>query len=109
MLLAWPEVLKIAWLPEQDENAQPGEVLVMLAVVTVEQLTLSLKLMVTWPFNATPVAPLAGTVDATVGGVVSGSGQLISIDETRICSAVFVSRDTSRFAQLLGVMLMVPV
>ena len=43
----------------------------MFVVLTVVQFTFSDQLIVTLLFNATPVAPFAGTVELTVGAVVS--------------------------------------
>ena len=53
------------------ESVQLGLVDVMLVVVTVVQFTFSDQLIVTLLFNATPVAPFVGTVELTVGAVLS--------------------------------------
>src|SRR3989442_30097 len=45
---------------------------VTLVVLIVEAVIASLKVAVTFAPTATPVAPLAGAVPVTVGGVVSG-------------------------------------
>jgi len=55
-----------------DESVQPLPLLmVMFVVLTVVQFTFSDQLIVTIPFNATPVAPFTGTVELTVGAVLS--------------------------------------
>jgi hypothetical protein len=61
-----------AWLFEQVESVKPLPLLMVIFVVlTVEQFTFSDQLIVTLLFKATPVAPLAGTVELTVGAVLS--------------------------------------
>ena len=56
---------------EHVESVQPGLVDVIFVVFTVVQFTFSDQLIVTLLFNAMPVAPFAGTVELTVGAVVS--------------------------------------
>ena len=48
----------------------------------VEAFIASLNVTVGATVRATPVAPLAGFEDETVGGVVSGAGPVAKIDET---------------------------
>jgi len=68
---AWPEGVNIAWLPLHDVLVHPAAGLIVTdVVVTVVQSTVSDQLIVTVLFNATPVDPLAGIVELTVGAVL---------------------------------------
>jgi hypothetical protein len=50
-------------------------------VVTVPAATGSLNVAVIAPLTATPEAALAGLVEETVGGVVSGAGPVVKLQE----------------------------
>jgi hypothetical protein len=67
----WPLVANTAWLLEQLVNDHPPALMVILVVLTVEQSTFSLQLIVTGMLAVTSGAPFEGLVLLTVGRVVS--------------------------------------
>lgn len=76
--------------PTRPPMAAPPEVCARVKVVfvSVEFVIASEKVADTEEFSATPLAPSAGEVAETVGGVVSGTGPVVKVQEKLAASGL---------------------